>query len=101
MGVSPDVRWRWEADDSDVRIGYLAMDGRVSLDQLIETMRELAPDVAPRDIQVNWATVVWSRPATPEELAERQQWRDRQAERTERWERDTLARLARKYGGQS
>ena len=99
MGEPREIRWTWQSRDNDVRVGYLAMDGRMSIAELIERMRTVAPGVALEDMQINWATVVWTRPATAEELAVRRAADARQRERLEQWDRETLARLTEKYGG--
>lgn len=93
-----EPRWTWLSKDNDTRVGYMGMDGRVSLDALIEHLRVVAPDALLGDVYLNYATVKWTRAATPEELAEREAAAARQAARQEEWERDTLARLIEKYG---
>lgn len=98
MGEPREIRWTWESNDNDLRVGYMAVDGRMTIDELIEHMRVVAPGVDPADIRVNWATVTWTRPATVEELAQRKQAHDRWEARHEEWERKTLARLTEKYG---
>lgn len=99
MGEPREVRWTWESSDTDVRVGYMAVDGRMSIADLIAHMQEIAPDAALDDIQVNWATVVWTRLATSDELAQRRQAHERWEKRHEAWDRETLARLTKKYGG--
>jgi hypothetical protein len=97
MGEPREIRWSWESKDNDTRVGYMAMEGRMSIAELIEHMRDVAPGVDPADVRVNWATVVWSRPATGEELAQRRRAQERHDARHEEWERKTLARLTEKY----
>jgi hypothetical protein len=97
-GKPREVRWTWQSNDNDLRNGYMAVDGRVSIAELIEHMRQVAPGVALGDIEVNWATVVWARRATAEELAQRKQAQDHWEARHEEWERKTLATLTAKYG---
>lgn len=101
MGEPREIRWSWQSKDNNLLNGYMAVDGRVSIAELIEHMRKAAPGVALADIQINWATVVWSRAATAEELEQRQQARERSDARHEAWERETWARLAEKYGTQA
>jgi hypothetical protein len=81
----------------DLRNGYMAVDGRVTIAELIEHMRQVAPGVSLDEINVNWATVVWSRPGTDEEIADRRQAEALWEARHEKWERETLARLTEKY----
>lgn len=97
MSKLREIRWTWASKDSNVRNGYLAMDGRMTLAELIERMTEVAPGVPLEEININWATVVWSRPATPEEEAERAEQRRRHDQRREAWELETLDRLLAKY----
>ena len=97
-GEFGEVRWTWASKDNDLRTGYLPMDGRISITDLIARMAELAPGVDIADINVNWATVTWQRPATSEELEERRLACKRHDERHEEWEKATLVRLAEKYG---
>lgn len=98
MGEPREIRWLWESRDNDLRRGYMSVDGRVSITDLIAHMAEVAPGVDLADIEVNWATVVWTRPATAEELAARDEANRRGRERHEAWERRTLAHLIAKYG---
>lgn len=98
MGEPREVRWNWESNDSTTRTGHMAVDGRVSIADLIEHMQAIAPGVALGDIQINWATVKWTREATAEELDQRRQANERWQARHEAWERDTLKRLTEKYG---
>jgi hypothetical protein len=97
-GKPREINWTWQSKDNDLRNGYMAMDGRTSITELIEYLREVAPGVDLADFQINWATVVWSRPATAEELAQRRQAEERWEARHEEWERKTYARLVEKYG---
>lgn len=98
MGELREIRWTWQSKDSNMRNGYLAMDGRMTVAELIEKMAEIAPGVGLDEMQINWATVVWSRPATPEEEAERAEQRRKHDQRHEAWEIETLEKLLTKYG---
>jgi hypothetical protein len=98
MGEPREIRWSWASKENDLRTGYMAVDGRMSIAELIEHMREVAPGVALGDIQINWATCVWSRDATPEEVAQRREAERRWEARHEAWERETYARLLKKFG---
>jgi hypothetical protein len=97
-GKPREIRWTWQSSDNDLRNGYVAVDGRISIAELIAYMADVAPGVDLADIEVNWATVVWARPATAEEIAQRKQAQDRWEARHEEWERKTLATLTAKYG---
>lgn len=72
----------------------------MSIMDLIAIMAEIAPGIALSEIQLSSVFVTWERPATPEELAERHVALAKQQEKTERWERATLARLIEKYGSE-
>lgn len=98
MGEFRNPRWGWESKDTAVRSGYMAVDGRVSLAELVAHMHQIAPYASLDDIQVNFATVKWTRPGTADEVAEREEQHRRWQERLEKWERETLARLTQKYG---
>jgi hypothetical protein len=97
MGVPRDITWTWQSNVSDLRTGYMAVDGRMSITGLIAYMAEAAPDVDPADILVNWATVVWTRPATPDEINRRRQVQAAHDARHEAWELATYERLRAKY----
>jgi hypothetical protein len=101
VGDFRDIRWTWDSADTDVRNGCLAMDGRVSVADLIAFMADVAPGVDLEDVQVNCATVRWSRRATQDELEDRRRVMAAHAARHEQWERETLVRLIEKYGGGS
>jgi len=98
MGEPREIRWSWASKDNDLRTGYMAVDGRMSLRELIDHMREVAPYASLSDIQVNWSTCVWSRDATAEELAQRREAERRWEDRHEAWERETYVRLVKKFG---
>jgi hypothetical protein len=92
-----EPQWTWESNDNDVRVGRVSIDGTVSIAELISHMQKIAPGSNVDDCQINFGTVRWTRPATAEELAEREQDYERQRVRREKWERDTLQRLTEKY----
>lgn len=92
-----EIRWSWQSRDTDLRVGYLSMRGRVSMADLIAHMSEIAPGVSLDDIDVNFGTVTWTRPANADELSRRAEQIEAQRVRQERWERETLARLTEKY----
>lgn len=98
MGEPREIRWTWASRDNDLRTGYMAVDGRITIHELIEHMQRVAPYVSLSEIEINWATVVWHRPATAEEIAVRRQAEAHWEARHEKWERETYARLAEKYG---
>lgn len=97
MGELREIRWTWQSKDNDARVAYMAVDGRISVADLVERMAELAPGVDMADVQINWATVVWTRSATADELAVREEANKRAAQRHEKWERETFERLRKKY----
>lgn len=98
MGEITNLRWHWESNNNNTRVGYVSCEGRVSLAEIVEHIRAITPEVNPDDIRVNFATVTWTREATPEEIADRRERMHRHDARHEEWERRTLGRLLRKYG---
>lgn len=97
-GKPREIQWTWQSRDTDIRVAYMSVDGRMSIAQLIEHLREVAPGVDIADIWINWSTVRWSRWANAEELAERQEAIDRSNARHEVWEREMWQKLQAKYG---
>jgi hypothetical protein len=95
------IRWTWATKGSDLRNGYMTMDGRISLAELIQLMGDVAPGSGFGDIHLNWATVTWQRVATPEELEERAEFDRSQAARREAWEHDMYKKLRAKFEGGS
>lgn len=80
---------------------YLGMNGYTTLSELRAKLDEVAPGVAEDEILLNFWQLRWTTDATPEEIAARETHRARVAENSEKWERDTLARLLAKYGPQA
>lgn len=97
-GKPREIRWSWKSKNNYLRTGYMAVDGRISLADLNTLMAEVAPGVNPADIKVNWATAVWDRDATDDEIAKRTLAEAAWEARHEKWERETLAKLTAKYG---
>ena len=97
-GSPREIRWTWQSSSNDLRSGYMAVDGRMSIADLIAHMATVAPGVAPADIHINWSTVTWTRPANADELAQRRAAIADHDARHEAWERETFARLLAKYG---
>lgn len=85
----------WKSRDEDTRIEVQSINGRVTLPDLIKHIAEVVPENT--EVTVS-GTIRWTRPASTEEKAAREEWRTVVAERTERWERATIVRLAEKYG---
>jgi hypothetical protein len=73
------------------------MEGRVTVQELIDHFAEHYPHVDPMGIALNFVTAVWEEPATPEDIAQREANWAAQAERKERWERETYDRLKAKF----
>lgn len=92
-----DVSWSWKSRDSDVQKATMRIMKNPTLDELIEHLREVAPDMTPGNIRVSGG-VVWEREAEAETKAERARWRAQGDARTQEWELKTLARLIQKYG---
>jgi hypothetical protein len=97
-GELSEPRYAWQSNDSDVRVGYLSVKGRITVSELIHELAKLAPDATLHDINTNFATVSWTRPATAEEIEQRKAQRAASDARREKWERENYERLREKYG---
>lgn len=97
-GKLREPSWSWESNDNDIRVLRASLDGHTSIAEFLACMQEAAPGIALQDITVNFGLVTWKRPATEAEIAKRREVEARQAEKREKWERETLARLQAKYG---
>lgn len=86
-------REEWEKH----RVVSVHLEGEWTLDGLLTWLADNAPD-SPEQIGVRGATLTWIGPATEEELAERAKWVAAHDARTEKYERETYARLKEKYG---
>ena len=93
-----DLRRHWQtaADDSDMRC-YLSMKNRVTLREFMDYLTEDHPHIDPWSVQLNFGTATWTDRPTEEELAAREQWRAKQADRQEAWERQAYDRLKAKF----
>lgn len=83
--------------DSPMR-SYMAVDGRVTVRELVAYMEENHPHIDPFGVELNFATAVWEDYQTDQE---REQYRRHLADRerrTEEWERQTYERLKAKFG---
>lgn len=89
--------WSWESKDSDQIRVYEGVDGRPTLGQLIAHLAEVAPHAGLDDIGINYATVVWVRPATEEEVADRDRRQKAHEERHLKWERERYWILKAKF----
>lgn len=93
---APKRTWKSSEDHSGMTC-YLGMEGRVTVRQLLDHFAENYPHVDVMGVELNWVTAVWDEPPTPEDILKREHMWAQQRERTERWERETLARLKAKY----
>jgi len=96
----PSRSWKTDGDDSPM-VCYLGMRGRVTLAEVRDHFAAHYPHVDIWSLQINFCTAVWEEPSTPEDVAKKAANRARQAERQERWERETLVRLKAKYEAES
>lgn len=87
----------WVSKDSDRRSVLVHIDGRVSLDELLEFLSGRASGVDIEDILIN-GSIRWERGATDEERAEREVWRAASVERHQAWERRYWAQMVEQYG---
>jgi hypothetical protein len=84
-------------DNDDQRACYMAVDGRVSIPDLIAHLEAVAPGTPIEAFGLNFATVAWVDEATEDERRDRAAWRAEWAERHEQWERETYERLRLKF----
>lgn len=70
-----------------------------SVSELIDVAAALGPELT--EIRVTGGHLKYESLETPEEVEHRLAWRLKLDQRTEEWERETLARLQEKYGGES
>lgn len=90
---------RPKTDDADpqMRGRYARMRLEVSVAELVALAAEKGVD--PGDMTVSWPTAHWRSLESPEEVAERLDFKRRQRERVEAWERETYDRLRDKFEG--
>jgi len=94
-----EPRRSWAARESnEIIVCHMGMTGRISVASLLAHMATIAPEITPEQMLINFSTLKWTEPSTEEDRAQREAWLARQAERTEKWERETLARLIKVYG---
>lgn len=102
-GKFSEIQWTWHSSADRLRCGRVYSNRisggeEVTLTELIEHLTKVAPGVKVDEVTVAFNCVKWLRPATPEEVAEREAGDKVRAARHEEWERRTLARLLEKYG---
>lgn len=90
--------WKMGNEDSPMCC-YLGMEGRVTIGDLVQHFTENYPHVDPMALRLNFATVKWEEPPTPEDEEKRRQQRVEHARRKEHWERETYDRLKAKFEG--
>jgi hypothetical protein len=90
-----DTRRTWATKDHTEILCYQGIAGRVLIPELIAAFEEAGVDW--RKVALNFATATWNDLPTDDEIARQSKWDADQRERTERWERETLARLTTKY----
>jgi len=94
----PRRSWATKTKDGDEIVCHMGMTGRISVASLLAHMATIAPEVTTEQMLINFSTLKWTEPSTEEDREVREAWLVRQAERTEKWERETLTRLIKKYG---
>ncbi|SDH56144.1 hypothetical protein [Microbacterium sp. 77mftsu3.1] len=80
------------------RTNYVSMDTDVTLADLVSWVTANVHGVAHEEITVHYSTLRWEDDATEEEKDAWDAEQAAQAVRTEKWEREQLARLTEKYG---
>ena len=109
MRVSDSTKTNWEVDDQprrcwvndedDMMRCYLGgMKGRVPLGELLDHFCKEVPARRRQDGRVELLHGSMGGPSTEADRAQRQVWRKHHADRIEKWERETYARLKVKYG---
>lgn len=96
IDTQPRRSWVSSHDDSKIRC-LLKMDGRVTFSDVYNYFAEHYPDVDFWNIELNFGSATWVEEPTEDERQQRAAWREKQRERTEKWERETLTRLKAKY----
>jgi hypothetical protein len=91
------LRWSRATADGQTMTGYLYVDGRGSLRELLDHLEHVAPGVDLDEVTVGGCTVMWQRPATPAERDEWATWQRQREARTLAWERATYERLRAKF----
>lgn len=91
-----ETRRGWASSKHEEIRLYQTMEGRIPIPELIATYEETGVDW--RKVELNYATATWTEPPTQEEVDKQALWDAQSAARTEKWERETLARLTAKYG---
>lgn len=94
--VEYTTRWSWQSKDSDIITCRLWFNGRVTLDELVEKLREVAPDAT--DISFGGGMVMWTREPTEQELADRRAWQQQAADAHMAWKRKMHAELNEEFG---
>ena len=89
--------WTSRKNSDEITV-YETVSGRPSVADLLAHLQEVAPHAPLDEIGINYATVKWTRPATPEEQAKRAEQERKHDERHEQWEKETYERLKAKYG---
>jgi hypothetical protein len=97
--AEPRRMWDTADDDSHIRC-YLGIRGRTTLADLVEHLLEKYPLTDSRTLvlQMNHVTAIWEEPPTVDDVKKRHALREWNAARTEKWERETYARLKVKFG---
>lgn len=73
------------------------MNGRVTVADLLEHLREAAPDAPVDDVHIN-GSINWRQPPSEEQTAKLVEHQCKSDERHEKWERDMWEKLKAKYG---
>lgn len=98
--INDEYRTGWATRDEDSPIHcYLGMKNRVTLQELLDHFNEHYPEVDPAGLELNWSTIVWERPATEEEKADRARRQEAHDRRHAEWEKMTYAKLKAKFEG--
>lgn len=89
---------RRDTDRRYRRHNYVAMEYDTTLADVITWATEHAAGIPFEEIRINFSTFSWEDDATADEIAAYEREQAAQAARTEKWEREHLAKLTEKYG---
>jgi hypothetical protein len=97
VSISEKPQRSWvNLDDGPMRC-YLGIKERITIRELIDHFAEHYPHVDPMTLNLNYTTAVWEEPPNADDLAKRAAFTAEKAQRHERWERETYAKLKAKF----
>jgi len=95
-----EPRRYWSSKDPEqpkMRV-YVGIKGRATLADLMSYVEENSPGVGPSQIELNFASAVWTEPPTAEEIEQNREWEATRELNREEWERKQYEKLKAKFG---